>query len=726
MSIPLAFILLLGVVAVAVLPAHAGPRGREPVPAPTGLLCNLLPSGVESRVVDAYPRFCWIMNSNDSDEVQTAFQVNLDDTDFAARNGRAWVYDSGRTPGDSSVAVLYRGQALLPNHDYWWRVRTYDRQGRESAWSKPARFRTGTLSALREIGEGIPRLPVVQTPVALSACTTLPNGNRLFDFGRDAFAGLRLSLSGLTVGTPIIVHLGEALGKDGGVDRRPPGSVRYHRAEMAAQAGVHEYVVPLTEKDARRMSPEIGPVMPFRYVEIEGSARIVGPAIQTVAHYPFDDGAARFTSSNPKLNAVWELCRYTMKATSFCGVFVDGDRERLPYEADAYLNQLGWYACTRDFALPRYTGEHLLTHTTWPTEWFLHSVLIAWADYRYSGDDDSLRRCYDELKPKALIELAGPDGLIRVTDPEVPASVLAGVHAHRMEDIVDWPPPERDGYEMRPVNTVVNAFHYRALREMAGIADAVGHPGDAAMYRATAAKVYASLNEKLFDRTTGVYVDGEGSTHSSLHANLFPLAFGLVPPDRVGRVAAFVKSRGMACSVYAAQYLMEALYNSGQDTYALDLMLAPGDRSWDHMAHGIGTTLATEAWDQKYKPNQDWNHAWGAAPANLIPRFIMGVEPTEPGFRTLRVRPQPGGLESASLDLPTVRGTVRVAFDNHPGNPFALTIHLPANTRAEVWLPRRGRDDTRVTLDGKPIEGIANGEFVVAGPVGSGAHTLTR
>ena len=22
------------------------------------------------------------------------------------------------------------------------------------------------------------------------------------------------------------------------------------------------------------------------------------------------------------------------------------------------------------------------------------------------------------------------------------------------------------------------------------------------------------------------------------------------------------------------------------------------------------------------KPNQDWNHAWGAAPANLLPRFL--------------------------------------------------------------------------------------------------------
>ena len=42
-----------------------------------------------------------------------------------------------------------------------------------------------------------------------------------------------------------------------------------------------------------------------------------------------------------------------MKATSFCGLFVDGDRERLPYEADAWINQLGWYATNTDVTVPR-------------------------------------------------------------------------------------------------------------------------------------------------------------------------------------------------------------------------------------------------------------------------------------------------------------------------------------------------------------------------------------
>ena len=26
----------------------------------------------------------------------------------------------------------------------------------------------------------------------------------------------------------------------------------------------------------------------------------------------------------------------------------------------------------------------------------------------------------------------------------------------------------------------------------------------------------------------------------------------------------------------------------------------------------VGSTITLEAWDNKFKPNQDWNHAWGA------------------------------------------------------------------------------------------------------------------
>ncbi|MGI6302878.1 MAG: hypothetical protein ACOX52_17730 [Verrucomicrobiota bacterium] len=90
---------------------------------------------------------------------------------------------------------------------------------------------------------------------------------------------------------------------------------------------------------------------------------------------------------------------------------------------------------------------------------------------------------------------------------------------------------------------------------------------------------------------------------------MLPLAFGLVPAEHRESVTAFVKSRGMACSVYAAQFLMEALYQAGEEQYALDLMRSTDERSWWNML-AAGSTVAMEAWAMKYKPNSDWNHAW--------------------------------------------------------------------------------------------------------------------
>ena len=54
-------------------------------------------------------------------------------------------------------------------------------------------------------------------------------------------------------------------------------------------------------------------------------------------------------------------------------------------------------------------------------------------------------------------------------------------------------------------------------------------------------------------------------------------------------------------------------------------------RSWMNMIRK-GATMAMEAWDDTFKPNQDWNHPWGAAPANMIPRGLFGIRPLKPGF----------------------------------------------------------------------------------------------
>ena len=87
---------------------------------------------------------------------------------------------------------------------------------------------------------------------------------------------------------------------------------------------------------------------------------------------------------------------------------------------------------------------------------------------------------------------------------------------------------------------------------MERIAEVLEKTSDQKFYSDQAAKLKRSFNARLFDKKRGVYIDGIGTDHASLHANMFPLAFGLVPENRINILLEFIHSRGMACSVYGS------------------------------------------------------------------------------------------------------------------------------------------------------------------------------
>ena len=548
-------------------------------------------------------------------------------------------------------------------------------------------------------------------------------GNVWFaDFARDAYGNLQFIFAGDVPAATLTVRLGEKLDASGVIDHQPPGSVNFRELTLVTQPGQRIYKLNIPSKPAHlkpgavSTPPDIGEVTPFRYAEIEGCPLPLDKSAlrQLFVHASFDDQASSFESSDSTLNAVWDLCKHTMKATTAFGIYIDGERERVPYEADACINQLSHYACDLDPRVAHGTLEYLLKHPTWPTEWSLHMPMMAAADYEATGDVTLAARNYDALKKKLLMGKARDDGLLR-----------AGA-------IVDWPEGERDGYnhgfkfpgdrQLGPeYNTVVNAFYYHALQCMTLLARALEKTEDAREFEAKARQVYESFNAKFFDAAQGLYLDGEGSDHASLHANLFALDFGLVPADRQAKVADFVQSRGMACSVYGAQYLLEAMFKSGKDDYALRLMTAKGERSWPHMIE-LGSTMTLEAWDAKYKPNLTWNHAWGAAPANILSRFVLGVRPLSPGCRKILIAPQPGKLASVRGKAPTARGPVTVTVEN--SGSFKLEVDIPANTIARLAVPRV--DGAQVWLDGKKVSAAADGLFFAVDDVPPGHHVLER
>ena len=256
---------------------------------------------------------------------------------------------------------------------------------------------------------------------------------------------------------------------------------------------------------------------------------------------------------------------------------------------------------------------------------------------------------------------------------------------------------------------------------MAKISDVLGKKDDAADFSKEAEFVKKQINDLLFNKTTGHYRDGLESEHESLHGNMFPLVFGLVPKKYKRGVIDYIKSRRMACSVYGAQFLIEALYLENEDEYALKLLSGTGERSWYNMLRS-GSTICMEAWDDKYKPNQDWNHVWGAAPVNLIPRGLFGIVPLEPGFRKFRIKPQPGNLEWGKIKVPTIIGDIDAFFQNNPDDSFAMQVGIPVNSVAEMHIPCVSEKHI-VTLDGVRQK-MPDREGFMKIDVGSGQHEI--
>lgn len=680
------------------------------------------------RIANKRPVFSWVVNDEHDNSVQTAYQILVSASDVSLAKDSGTIWDTRKVAGAASAGVIFNGAPLKPNTAYFWKVRVWNERGEVSPYSLPRTFFTaGTLV------DHQPTAYPLQITEQQPSKFELRGDTYMADFGRDAFAQLKLLLFSAKGNDTVTIRLGEAIGTNGKINRKPPGSVYYGQYTLVLQKGLHSYKVRInknaynTRPAAIKMPAYIGEVAPFRYCEIQNyNGRLSSADLaRLVVNYHFDDAAANFHCSDTTLNAVWDLCKYSIKATSFLGIYVDGNRERTPYEADALINQLGHYAVDKEFTMARNSHEYLITHPTWPTEWILQSVLIAWNDYLYTGDISSVRYYYEDLKAKTLSSLADETYLISTQNGKMTQQVLDSVHHNSgpLKDIVDWPrPTETDGFVFTKYNAVVNAFYYRALVIMQKLAADLGKTADSQMYGQKAARVKKAYQKMFYNNAGKVYVDGDGTDHASLHANAFALALGLVAKENVRSVLDHIIPKGMACSVYGSQFLLEGLYDAGEGEQGLSLMTSKADRGWFNMLRQ-GSTITMEAWDGKFKPNQDWNHAWGTAPANIISRKLMGIEPLTPGWANFRIKPQIGNLTDAYIDVPTIKGTIK-AFYKQSETTFDMETVIPGNTVADVYLPAKGKKKMSVKIDGHDTKIDMDGQNMLIRHMGSGKHII--
>ena len=493
-------------------------------------------------------------------------------------------------------------------------------------------------------------------------------GNWFFDFGKHWFAVLEIEAE-TSQEREITLAVGEVLAPDGSISREPGGSRIYQEQKVRLKPGHNHLAMEMFHPGYNGGTLPIEPnAVPFRYAEVRGFS---GPvkAFQHAYYCNFDDSASDFQCSSENLNAVWDFCKHTMKATTPFGKFIDGNRERQAYEGDTYINQLSYFVCMSDPAIARDTIDRLFAFPTWPTEWWLAMIPIIHDYALYTGDLENVRRWYEPMKIKNLLSGVTPDGLLNVGILPPDFKCPGFGEGVKLRDIVDWPEPERDGYEFGTYNLVPNCWQYMALTRTAELAVLLGKASEAADFRQAAARSRNAIRTAMLKK--GLFVDHPESKHTALHSCIFPALWGVAEESEKPAILKLMQSKGMACSVFGAQFLLECCYENRMADYGLELMTANGIRSWNNMLEK-GATITMEAWDDSFKPNQDWNHPWGAAPGNIIVRYLCGIRPLEPGFRKFLVDPQPGSLKHFKVKTPAPHGAVLLEM-SEPGR-YRLTV----------------------------------------------------
>ncbi len=563
----------------------------------------------------------------------------------------------------------------------------------------------------------------VQTNQPTAKIVRTMNDTIVVDLGKEIIGGVKVDFDSPEA-TSVTVRMGE--------QRNLDGSVKYKLSAGPIYEDMWTLVKGTNVFETATMRN-------FRYVELVGLSEAMLQAFvaqqNSVSGWammqPFDESDSAFEATDGSdaatlLNRLYELSKYTIKATNQ-DVYVDSQaRERAPYEGDLLVNANTSYSVSDNYSLARHSNEWLIDNPTWPNDYSLFIVEMVYLDYLYTGDKESAVAYYDALKKKLTTKVASKDsatGLIQANNSQAGTTAL-----------IDWPMSERDGYQGSTYDVVFNSEYVGIYKMMANLATALGKTADAAEYNRLSDQLKASLLKYAYNATDGCFYDSLSSSftptqHCSTHATAYALCYGVYDSQAMAdKMASFVYGKcekQFVGSVYFTYFILKGLYNSGHGDKAEALMTIPtvgtNLKTFATLLDDLQCTITPEAWGIQWKSNMTFSHPWGAAPGCSIVQGMFGINPTSAGFHTFDVKLQPGGVKSAGVVTATVQGKIGVTY-TATDKAFTAKVNIPANTTARVYLPST---DTahKLFVDGTETAATRQGEWLMV-TLGSGNYTL--
>ncbi|SDG68455.1 alpha-L-rhamnosidase [Microbacterium sp. 77mftsu3.1] len=527
-------------------------------------------------------------------------------------------------------------------------------------------------------------------PVA--AVLTTPSGGTVLDFGQNLVGRLRLRIRG-AAGTRVTIRHAEVL-DDGELALRP---LRNAAATATFDLSGDDDVL------ESRFS-----FYGFRYAQVTGAD--VDPAdVEAVVLHTDMPRTGWFAASDPLIERLHENVVWGMRG-NFLSIPTDCPQrdERLGWTGDiqvfaptasflydcagfltSWLRDLAHEQTRDDGSVPVVVPAALTGFAggASPAAWGDAATVLPTVLHERFGDRDVLAAQYGSMR--GWVDAVGRD------------AGEGGLWAGRMQ-LGDWldpaAPPDKPGHAKVDSDIVASAYYARSLRQVADAASLLGRETDAAHY--------GTLAERSRLAFTAEYVTPAGRMMSDAPtAYALALEFDLVTDPEVraalaDRLAALVREGGyrIGTGFVGTPLVADALTRGGHLAAAERLLTQTECPSWLYPVTQ-GATTVWERWDSllpdgSVNPGEmtSFNHYALGAVADWLHRTVAGLASVAPGFRRLRIAPQPlETLSSASARHLTPYGEASVSW-RRDGDEIVVRAVVPANTTAEVDIPDAPRE----------------------------------
>ena len=236
-----------------------------------------------------------------------------------------------------------------------------------------------------------------------------------------------------------------------------------------------------------------------------------------------------------------------------------------------------------------------------------------------------------------------------------------------------------------------NTWYYLALKSERELALRFGKDKDVEEISQMMRKIEANYDKRFW--TGSCYRSPEYDGETDDRGNALAVVSGLASKDKYPQLKKVLTTEYHA-SPYMEKYVLEALFAMDAADEGLDRMR----KRYEVMVNYPGLTTLPENWideTRKLEPGEPmihafsgtYNHGWTGGPLTILSQKVCGVEPTSPGFKTFRVRPQMGYLKQAGCHVSSVCGEIAVNILRKGKSKLVVEVTVPEGTSAEVVFP---------------------------------------